>query len=51
MSNGREFQRTEAAIGNERRPTVVESWKFAHFEGLPPLPFVMGLANDHLFLN
>ena len=22
MSNGREFQRTEAATGNERRPTV-----------------------------
>jgi len=29
----------------------VDSRKFGHFQRLSPTPFIMGLANDHGFLN
>jgi len=33
------------------RSRALESRKFGHFQRLSPPPFLMGLANDHGFLN
>ena len=38
-------------LRSRSRSRAHESRKFDHFQGLSPPPFIMGLANDHGFLN